>query len=174
MNFYSIACLVVTALYLLLSYAFIGPTESISSTFYGWKNRNYSAMFSIWAFLLFLGCALHILYDYKDLTKILIAFAGFLLFCVTIASTYKEDKVARIHYIVTVLCIISGFAAVTYEDYGERFWWLPVVGYVAGCIILKVAKMPAYTYWIEVLAIIIIFCTLVQAQLLSKFQQINL
>lgn len=174
MNFYSLACIVITALYLGLTYAFCGMTESISATFYKWQQRNYSAMFSVWAVLLALGCFLHTVYDYKDVTKVLIIIAGFLLFCVTIASTFREDKVAAMHYAVTIGCIIAGFAAVTIEDYGERLWWLPVIGFVVGCIIMKLVKIPNFTYWAEVLAIVIIFATLGQAQILRHVEEINL
>lgn len=157
MNTVSIVTLALTALYLLISYSKFGMTKSISETFYKWMALDYSVLFVIWCFVVTLGAWLQSLYHLKHETKFILLIAGFFMFCIGIAPTYKDKKVSTLHYVFAALAIILGFLALYVEHKGDWRSWVPVTVFVLSIPVIRKFWPQWTTYIVEVIAFALIF-----------------
>ncbi len=160
MNAISIGTLALSALYLLVTYHYFGMTASISETFYKWKTRYYSAAFVWFCLVVTLGAWLQSLYPLKHETKFILIGAGFFMFCIGVASTYKDAKVTAMHYSFAVVAIVLGFLALSVEFWGTWKAWVPLAVFVVMSYVTVWKWRPVATYLVEVYALVIIFSCL--------------
>lgn len=157
MNAVSIATLALSALYLIITYGKFGLTASVSETFYRWQTKNYSAAFVWFCLVVAAGALLQMIYPYKDITKLLLMLAGFAMFCIGIASTFRDKKVSTLHYVLAVLAICLGFSAVAFEHWQTWRSWVPVASLVVLSAVARRFWKPYLTYLVEVFALVLIF-----------------
>lgn len=154
MNWASIALLVIFFGYTGLSWSILGPLDSISQSWYLWKERNYSAAFNIFGFLAFLACAGQFYYVKELLTAPLFVLSGAAMWLLTVGSPYKTYN--RAHIIPTLASIVLGFAAVFAEfGWSPRFYhplWMAFVLIMA----LKTFKVPYSTTFAELILVVAI------------------
>lgn len=114
MNELTIATILVFAFYTALSWVVLGPIDSISESYYLWKERNNGRVFFIFGLAVCVLCMLqgHMV-EYKPITGLLLTMAGASMAGLTIASEYKAYKPH--HFIPTFAAIGFGFAAVWVE-----------------------------------------------------------
>lgn len=137
-----------------------GIPPSLSDDFYRLKAKGKSNYFDAFFFAVGLSMLFYGVYDYKDITLLLLAVAGFFLLTVPIASYFKESDVKYWHYQGAFVAITLGFAAVTYQYWGELIAFLPLSVFILGVILLKVLKVPDFLTWLELLAAGCIFIRL--------------
>lgn len=138
--------------YTLLCWILFGPLPSLSSTYYKWKARNYSAAWPIFSAVVFLLCVLHYK-SVKEMTLMWLCVSAFCMWSLTVAAEYKKYPLH--HYIPTVATIIAGFIA-GYTEFGKGIY-LPFFMFAAGTIVLAALKVPNRLTWIELLAVLAIF-----------------
>jgi hypothetical protein len=119
--------------------------------------RNYSEAFTIFCAVIAGGAFGQTFLDFKHTTKLLLALAGFSMFCVAIASLFKKKKVGTIHYAASVVAIALGFAAVCVE---HRYGWAIASGFILFVAGWRLLNMKNIIYWIEVFALTLIFASL--------------
>lgn len=157
MNAVSIVTISLAAIYLLITHGTFGPLPSISESRYKWLTRNYSEAFTIFCAVVAGGAFGQTFLDFKHTTKLLLALAGFSMFCVAIASLFKKKKVGTIHYAASVVAILLGFAALSVEYWGTWKSWVPVSAFFILSAITRKLWPQWTTYLVEVYAIILIF-----------------
>lgn len=137
-----------------------GVPSSLSDDFYRLKAKGKSHYFD--AFFLIIGLSMWFygLYDYKDITLMLLAAAGFFLMVVAMAPFFKVAKIATWHYAGAIMAIALGFAAVTFEHLGSIDTFLPLSVFVLGVILMKTMRISNETTWVEILAAIATFTRL--------------
>lgn len=134
MNYATIATFAVFFIYTGLSWAIIGPLDSISKSYYLWKKRNYSAAFNWFGLAALLSCIAQTQYDHENLTYVFFVLAAACMWGLTVASEYVNYPMY--HYIPTIMAIVFGYAAVWAEfGFGSTFYWSLGLG-VAGAILL--------------------------------------
>lgn len=154
MNHATISILIAFALYTTICWAMFGPLPSLSATYYLWKRRDYSAAWSIFSAVVFVLCCVQTVYPYQALTKLLFPLTGFMIWALTVASTYKDRPV--LHYIPTILSIVLGFVCV-YVEFGVGYKLATAIGvFIATALLLKALKVDNATTWIELSAVICI------------------
>lgn len=157
MKIISIITLCASAIYLFITFATFGVLSSISESRYRWLNRGYSEAFTIFCTLVAAGAIGLTFYELKDITRLLFALAGFFMFCVSIASLFKEKKVSTMHYLFSIGAIALGFAALSVQYWGNWKSWVPLVVFIVLSLITRKAWPDIATTIIECLALLIIF-----------------
>lgn len=160
MNEVSIATIALAALYLLISLQKFGMTDSISATFYKWKKVQYSAAFVWFCLIVTLGAWLQTIYPLKHDTKLILSLAGTFMFGIGVASTFRDAKVSTMHYVLAVLAILCGFAALSVEHWRTWKCWTPFAAFVVLSVAIRFLWPKWTTYLIEVVALVIIFTML--------------
>jgi hypothetical protein len=94
---------------------------------------------------------------YGDWAQVVFALSGFCLFCVGIASSFREKMVDKIHYTGAVLAIGLGFLGI-WIQYHTVFQLGLFIGLA---LLLKGIKIKNYTWWIEIVAFVLIIGKLV-------------
>lgn len=151
MNFASLGILFVFFGYTAISWGILGPFDSISATWYAYKERNFSSAFNIFGFLAFAGCCLEYYYVHHELTALFFVLSGACMWFLTVASVYKQYNMH--HIIPTLASIAFGFAAVYAEfGWGPRFWH-PLWIFTVLAAMLKVFNVPYSTTWAELLVV---------------------
>lgn len=154
MNWASVILLLVFFGYTAVSWSILGPLDSISETYYKFRDRGYSAAFNIFGFLVFLACAAQTYYPYKHTTLLMFVLSGAFVWGLTVASLYRTNSMQ--HYLPTLLSIICGFLAVFFEyRLGFKFY-TALGGFIVLAVGMKIAKVPYYTTWVELLALVAI------------------
>ncbi len=157
MNEVSVGTIVCFVGYLVVSHARFGMTKSISETWYRWMEHDFSSAFTIFSATICAGAVLQSVYPYTHTTKLLLTLAGFFMFCVSIASTYKDPKVERLHYSFAILAIGLGFAAIFVEDAGRWCRWVPVPVLLITTAAMRKWWPANITYKVECVAFVEIF-----------------
>lgn len=150
MNWASIAILFTFFAYTAISWAILGPLDSISETWYKYKDRDYSSAFNIFGFLAFLGCAFQFYYVQNN-TAVAFTLSGACMWGLTVASHYKQYSAH--HFIPTIAAIVFGFMAVYLEFGWEPRLWHPLWIFLVLSGVMKVAHVPHSTTWCELLAV---------------------
>lgn len=152
------------ALYLLAVRLFLKVTpDSISETARLWKQK--------WAFPLFGmltgGSTIAIAvteYDkggYKDGTSAALMLAGICLFFVGfLLSEYWRKDVEKPHVIYTIVCIIMGMAAITYQLWPNWKAGIPLFAVGALTWLIKKKLKSSHTYYIEIAFATVIYIVL--------------
>lgn len=154
MNYATIATLAIFALYTAISWAVLGPLDSISQSWYKWKNRDYSAAFNIFGAAVCLACCCQSFYGHEHLTKLFFVLSGACMWLLTVGSPYKTYS--NYHYVPTGAAIGFGYAAVWAEFGPSWMFWLSFGCGVVGALLMM--KLPYHMTWQElwVLACILI------------------
>lgn len=141
MNEATIAILAIFIAYTFISWGVLGPLDSISQSFYKWKDRNYSAAFNWFGASVFLACCCQSLYGWNHTTKLLFVIAGFCVWCLTVASVYKQYPLH--HYVPTICSIVAGFACVS-SEFGLLWKFYSAFGAFGAVAIVLVALNVKY------------------------------
>lgn len=148
MNNASVLTIAVFFTYTLVSWWILGPLESISETWYRWRDQhNYSSAFN-WFGLAACACCVYQTHYYgQSATSLLLVGSGVCMWLLTVASPYKQYN--AYHIIPTLLAIGLGYAAV-WAHYGFSWMlWLSLgVGALGSALLTQV---PHKTLWQELL-----------------------
>lgn len=148
MNYLSIACLVIITAYTLITWKVLDELpSSISASWYGYSRKGYKEAFA-WC-LMSIGVmvlAMPMLYSYSDNSGMILMFTGFFLVCIAIAAPYKTQPF--LHYLFTWLSIAGGFTVTILEG----SWW-PLIGSIMVVGLLKVFRVPSFTWFSELTVI---------------------
>lgn len=159
MNYASLLILFTFFAYTAISWGILGPLDSISQTWYKWRERNYSSAFNIFGFLAFVGCCWQYYYVDRPLTALFFVLSGACMWLLTVASHYKEYNLH--HYIPTLLSIVLGFAAV-YTEFGwSPKFWHPLWIFAVLAVFLKTFNVPYSTTWAELLVVVAILANFI-------------
>ena len=133
-----------------------GWLDSISRSWYKWKEKNYSSMFTWFCYglglflLIFVGTTWP---DIKDATAVMLSFGAASIAGVGIAANYKDlspVRVDRIHYALSGLaigcCLIGLWIELSWLYAG-----LFSAGTIAILVLTKLGKFNNAIFWIEVL-----------------------
>lgn len=157
MTLTTISIIVATCIYVVynaIAIATFGVPESLSNTYYLWKERNgkgYLFCLMMYAVVGFMMPAWLTLSDGSDfqflafLAPMSIAFVG-------TAPKFKDDtlegNVHSISAVIAAACSLAWVALVT------PYWWVILIwlGYIAMAAILTSSYKQSYIYWLETVA----------------------
>lgn len=147
MNWASVGILAVFFLYTFVSWSVLGPLDSVSQTWYLWKDRNYSSAFNIFGLLACIACAFEAYYYPEGLTRWFFLASGLSIWFLTIASPYKQYN--TYHLIPTFLSIILGFCAVWAQFGFTMRFYVSLGSALSGVILMRAFGVPYSTTFAE-------------------------
>lgn len=146
------------AIYIFWIIAKFGIQPSISDSFYALQNKYGKGSFMPWVFWLFLINVAWPIFPLMNFNGFsFFVMAGIIL--VGAAARFKEDKETETPHIIGATGGIAlAFIAIGYVFTGWAWAWLP--GYFAIVGLLKALKIKNYTWWIEIVAFLMIILAL--------------
>ena len=164
MTLTTISIIAATAIYLAynaICLAFFGEPESLSNTYYLWKERNGKG----WLFCLMMYLVVALMMpawismsegsDFQFLAFLAPAAIAFVGTAPAFLGSDLENRVHSVSAVVAAVCSLAWVVLVT------PYWWIILVwlGLVVLAAILTSSYKTAYVYWLETIAFGATFCS---------------
>lgn len=142
MNYISLFLIILITAYWITTTVKFGAPKSFSDSWYQWSQVGYSDVFA-W-FIIGVGClvaAMPLVYEYKDISSVLLMFTGAFLCGVGIAANFKDQGVGTKHVISTYAAIACAFLAVIINGYPSIWTFVPFCVSVILIILIQISNL---------------------------------
>ena len=157
MTLVSISIIVATVIYVAynaICLALFGIPESLSNTYYLWKDKNGKGylfclmMYAVVAFMMPAWITMSEGSNFQFLAFLAPASIAFVGTAPRFKDSQLESRVHTISAIIAAACSLAWVALVT------PYWWVMLIwlGFIAGASVLTSSYKTAYVYWLEQVA----------------------